>query len=44
MPIGGPGKALLDLDDENAKFVKFLRYYRQVHGSGTMDPSLVDVV
>ena len=44
MPIGGPGKALLDLDDENSKFVKFLRYYREVHGSGTMDPSLVDVV
>ena len=37
MPIGGPGRALLDLDDENSKFVKFLRYYRQVSGSGTME-------
>ena len=44
MPIGGPGRALLDLDDENSTFVKFLRYYRQVYGSGTMDLSLVDVV
>jgi hypothetical protein len=43
MPIGGPGRPLYDLDDQNAKFVKFLRYYRQVYGSGTMDLSLVDV-
>jgi hypothetical protein len=44
MPIGGPGRALYDLDDENSKFVKFTRYYRQVYGSGTLDPALVNVV
>lgn len=43
MPIGGPEKAMFDLDDENAKVVKFLRYYREVFGGGTLDESLIDV-
>jgi hypothetical protein len=33
-----------DLDNPDAMFTKFLRYYRQVHGSGTMDPALIEVV
>jgi hypothetical protein len=36
-------KQHLDLDDEEAKFTKFLRYYREVYGRGTLDPSLIDV-
>ena len=43
MPIGGAEKASYDLDDPDARVVKFLRYYRQVYGSGTLDPSLVTV-
>jgi hypothetical protein len=33
-----------DLDDPNTKISKFLRYYRQVYGAGTLDPALVEVV
>jgi hypothetical protein len=32
-----------DLDDPNAKFTKFIRYYRQVRGAGTLDPALIAV-
>lgn len=32
-----------NLDDEHSKVNKFLRYYRQVAGSGTLDPALVTV-
>jgi hypothetical protein len=34
-------KAHFDLDDPDAKFTKFLRYYRQVRGTGAMDPALI---
>ena len=34
----------LDLDDPAAKFTKFLRYFRQVYGAGTIDPALIEVV
>ncbi|MCW5831061.1 MAG: DUF362 domain-containing protein [Labilithrix sp.] len=33
----------LDLDDPDSKVSKFLRYYRQVYGKGTLDPALVEV-
>ena len=36
-------KAHLDLDDPDSKFTKFLRYWRQVYGGGTIDPALIDV-
>lgn len=36
-------KALLDLDDPDAMVTKFLRYYREVRGKGTLESSLVDV-
>jgi hypothetical protein len=34
-------KAHFDLDDPNAKFTKFLRYYREVRGVGAIDPALI---
>jgi len=37
-------KAHFDLDDPDAKFTKFLRYYRQVRGVGAIDPALITVV
>lgn len=37
------GAALLDLDDPESMFSKFLRYYRQVQGGGTMDAGLIEV-
>jgi hypothetical protein len=43
MPIGGVGRAMYDLDSETSKVTKFLRYYRQVYGSGTLDPTLLQV-
>jgi hypothetical protein len=36
-------KAHFDLDDPESKFTKFLRYYRQVLGGGTIDHALIDV-
>ena len=36
-------RAYLDLDDPDAKVTKFLRYYRQVYGAGTIDPALIEV-
>ena len=44
MPLGGQNRAMYDLDREDAKLTKFLRYYRQVFGAGTLDPALVDVL
>jgi hypothetical protein len=44
MPIGGAQRRLYDLDDPASTASKFLRYFRQVHGSGTLDPALVTVV
>jgi hypothetical protein len=43
MPIGGASAAEHNLNDEKAKIVKFLRYWRQVAGWGTLDESLVTV-
>jgi hypothetical protein len=39
----GNKKTHFDLDDPEAKFTKFLRYYRQVLQKGTSDPNLIDV-
>jgi hypothetical protein len=44
MPIAGARRADYNLDDPDAKVVKFLRYWRQTAGHGTIDESLVDVV
>lgn len=33
----------LDMDNEDAMVVKFLRYYREVRGRGTLDEKLIDV-
>ena len=43
MPIAGFYMRKYDLDSERADFVKFLRYYREIYGSGTLDPSLIEV-
>lgn len=43
MPRGGKNKALYDADDPDSLLSKFLRYYREVYGSGTLDPSLIEV-
>ena len=44
MPIAGKKRRHYNLDDPNAKVVKFLRYYRQIAESGTLDESLITVV
>ncbi|HVR62491.1 MAG TPA: DUF362 domain-containing protein [Polyangia bacterium] len=41
MPIGGAAASDYNLDDPDAKVVKFLRYWRQTAGWGTLDESLV---
>jgi hypothetical protein len=42
--IRGPNARDLDVDDPDAKTTRFLRYYREVAGAGTLDESLVTVV
>lgn len=41
MPIAGHYKDMYDLDNENSDVIRFLRYYREVYGSGTLDESLI---
>ncbi len=43
MPVQGAGRAMYDLDSEESKITKFLRYYRQTSGWGTLDPALIQV-
>lgn len=43
MPHNGKNRALYDVDDPSSRLTKFLRYYREVYGSGTLDLDLVDV-
>ncbi len=43
-PLGGARKAHYDLDNPASRLSRFLREYRQVYGSGTMDRALIDVV
>jgi hypothetical protein len=42
MPLTKRG-AECDLDRPDSTLSRFLRYYREVHGSGTLDPALIDV-
>lgn len=44
MPHAQQYAAMLDLDDEHSKVSRFLRYFRQIGGWGTLDPALVTVV
>jgi hypothetical protein len=41
MPRSGGRRGLYDLDDPDSPLTRFLREYRAVYGSGTLDPSLV---
>ncbi len=43
-PLGGENKALYDVDVADSQLSKFLRYYREVYGSGTLAPELISVV
>ena len=43
-PLGGGRAALYDVDDPDSRLSRFLRYFREVHGSGTLDQKLIDVV
>ncbi len=43
-PVAGKYKDMLALDNPDAKVSRFLRYFRQVAGWGTLDESLVTVV
>jgi hypothetical protein len=44
METASANKAVhFDLDQTGAKLTKFLRYYREVYGKGTIDPDLIDV-
>jgi len=44
MPIAGRNKALYDVENPDSQVSRFLRYYREVYGSGTMDPRLIRVI
>jgi hypothetical protein len=39
----GKHAAMMKLDDPDSKASKFLRYFRQTAGWGTLDPALVTV-
>jgi hypothetical protein len=43
MPRAGRYQEMLDLDDPDSKVSRFLRYFRQTAGRGTLDPALVTV-
>jgi hypothetical protein len=44
MPLGGKHQERYDLDNPDSTLSRFLRYYREVYGGGTLDPALVKVV
>jgi hypothetical protein len=44
MPLAGARKDLYDVENPDSQATRFLRYYRQVYGSGTMDPRLIEAV
>lgn len=44
MPLGSQNHAEHNLGDPDSKVTRFLRYYREVARSGTLDPALVAVV
>jgi hypothetical protein len=43
MPIGSASFPEHNLDDADSKVVKFLRYWREIAGHGTLDEKLIDV-
>jgi len=43
LPNASKNRAMLDLADPDSKASRFLRYFRQVAGRGTLDPALVTV-
>jgi hypothetical protein len=43
MPHGGRHEEMMDLDNPDSKVSRFLRYFRQTAGKGTLDPALVTV-
>jgi len=43
MPNAQKYRAMVNLDDEHSKVSRFLRYFRQTAGRGTLDPALVTV-
>ncbi len=43
MPIGGSNRDMYDLDNPDSRASRFLRYYREVYGAGTLLPELVVV-
>lgn len=44
MPVNGAGTRAYDVDQPDSTFSRFLRYYREVQGSGTLDLGLIDAV
>jgi hypothetical protein len=44
MPLEGAHASLYDLNDPDALLSRFLRFYREVYGAGTLDPALVHTV
>lgn len=43
-PLGGGRADTYDVDRADSTLSRFLRYYREVHGTGTLDQGLIDVV
>lgn len=43
-PLGGKNVRLWDVDDPDSTASRFLRYYREVYGAGTLLPELIEVV
>ncbi len=41
MPLGGARKKMYDVDDPDSTLSRFLRYYREVRGQGTLDLGLI---
>jgi hypothetical protein len=41
--INAPARHMLDVDHPDAKATRFLRYYREVAGHGTMDEALITI-
>jgi len=44
MPIQGEAKHIYNVDDPDSTASRFLRFYREVYGSGTLDPDLIEAV
>lgn len=45
MPLRGAGFSRnYNMDNPNCQLAKFLRYYRQIYGSGTLDPNAISTI